>query len=51
MIRIITNEETTMAHYPNGQLKFLTIWQTYKLLWWAVWNKVPIVIEDARAKK
>ena len=50
MIRIIANEETTMVHYPNGSIEFLSVIEVYKLLWYAVSNRVKIVIEDGKRK-
>ena len=50
MIRIVANEETTMVHYPNGRVEFLSVIEIYKLLWYAVRNRVKIVIEDGKCK-
>ena len=50
MIRIIANAETTMVHYPNGRIKFLSVIELSKLLWYAVFNRVKVVIEDGEKK-
>lgn len=46
-IRILCGEESTMAHFSNGQVKFLTFWQFIKLSWWASRNNVKITIESS----
>jgi hypothetical protein len=37
-----------MAHMPSGQVKFLTFIQFIKMAWWAVRNKVEVVIEEKK---
>ncbi len=46
VIRILCGEEI-MAHFPSGQVRFLTFWGCIRLLWWAIRTNTPIeIVED-----
>jgi len=45
-MKISCGEDSIMAHMPSGQVKFLTFIEFFKLAWWAVRNKVEVVIEE-----
>lgn len=47
---IICGEEI-MAHFPDGQVKFITFVGFLRLAWWAIRNKVEVVIEDGNAPR
>lgn len=47
-ITIYIGDDTTMAHMPNGQVKFLTFIQFLRLAWWAVINNVEVRIEETK---